>query len=258
MWATNSSGWDDKGADLQCLVCRHSQDSSLPQDPNSDPASNIMILLVTPEIVAANPPNAYQVLKHLELPGHSSANGPHVKFTNFYVPSKYLLAEPGKGAPLIVQSFTSSAALVGAMSVGIMAATFESALAFAKTDKRGGSKNLMENQSVSDLLIGIKMRCDASRMLTWKACHDLDNGLGGELAYQAKIFCSDNAVKSVVDAMGAVGMSSYDKDRVFPELLNDAICLPLFDGGNVGVRRRQLEKLFMADDYEPWASTYPS
>jgi len=50
--------------------------------------------------------------------------------------------------------------------------------------------------------------------------------------------------------------SSYDEDTVFPALFNDAICLPLFDGGNIGIRRRQLEKLFMADGYEPWASTF--
>jgi len=50
--------------------------------------------------------------------------------------------------------------------------------------------------------------------------------------------------------------SSYNKETVFPELLNDAMCLPLFDGGNVGIRRRQLEKVFTADGYEPWASTF--
>jgi hypothetical protein len=50
--------------------------------------------------------------------------------------------------------------------------------------------------------------------------------------------------------------SSYDKDGVFPALLNDAMCLPLFDGGNVGIRRRQLEKLFIVEDYQPWASTF--
>lgn len=51
---------------------------------------------------------------------------------------------------------------------------------------------------------------------------------------------------------------SYAKDMPFSKLLEDAACLPLFDGGNVGVRRRQLEKIFQRDDYEPWIATYPS
>lgn len=39
-------------------------------------------------------------------------------------------------------------------------------------------------------------------------------------------------------------------------LLNDAMCLPLFDGGNIGVRRRALEKILMAREYDPWAATF--
>jgi hypothetical protein len=42
----------------------------------------------------------------------------------------------------------------------------------------------------------------------------------------------------------------------FTNLLQDAVCLPLFDGGNVGVRRRQLEKIMQREDYSPWAATY--
>lgn len=87
-----------------------------------------------------------------------------------------------------------------------MAAAFEAALDFAKNDTRGGADPIIGRQSVADLLIGVKMRIDASRFLTWKASHALDNGLGGELALEAKIYCSDLAVQSVSDCMSAVGM----------------------------------------------------
>lgn len=39
-------------------------------------------------------------------------------------------------------------------------------------------------------------------------------------------------------------------------MLEDAVCLPLFDGGNIGVRRRQFEKILKKDDYEPWAGIF--
>lgn len=39
-------------------------------------------------------------------------------------------------------------------------------------------------------------------------------------------------------------------------MLNDAMVLPLFDGGNVGVRRRQIERIFQGVDYQPWTVTY--
>ena len=41
----------------------------------------------------------------------------------------------------------------------------------------------------------------------------------------------------------------------FTKILQDAVCLPLFDGGNVGVRRRQIEKIMQREEYEPWAAT---
>jgi hypothetical protein len=32
--------------------------------------------------------------------------------------------------------------------------------------------------------------------------------------------------------------------------------LPIFDGGNVGIRRRHMQELMMSKDYEAWASSY--
>ncbi|KAI3393853.1 hypothetical protein diail_3580 [Diaporthe ilicicola] len=262
LWTTNSGGWDGKGADLQCVVCRRSDDSA-PLDPARDPAEDILILLVTPEVIAANGPDAYKVLGETELVGYPSASGPHSRFTNLRVPNANLLCPPGQGAQTVEQTFGSSAALVGAMGVGIMRATFDAALRFAKEDTRGGSGPILERQSVADLLIDIKIRTETSRLLTWKALHAIENGPGDwkarlELALEAKIYSSEAAVQSVVDAMKAVGITSYSKDQPFSRLLNDAMVLPIFDGGNVGVRRRQLEKIFQDSGYQPWEGTYES
>lgn len=206
MWATNCSGWDDRGADLQCVVCRYSPDGS-PQDPTSNPADNILILAVTRADIANNSPDAYKVIKHISTSGFTSTCGPHVKFTSLRVPVFNLLSPPSStSADLVTRSFTSSAALVGALATGIMAATFEAALKFAKSDDRGGKMGLLGRQSVADLLMDCKMRTDAARCLTWKACHALENGFGAEMALEAKIFCSEIAVKAVSDAMLAVGV----------------------------------------------------
>lgn len=91
-------------------------------------------------------------------------------------------------------------------SVSILRATFDAALKFWKEDTRAGAEPIIKHQSVSNLLTNIKIRCDASRMLVWKACDDLNEGKGAELAVEAKVFCSQSAVKSVNEAMAAVGM----------------------------------------------------
>ncbi len=209
MWATNSAGWDFKGATLQCVVCRHA-----PQSENAtsdDPRDSIVILMVTPQEIARNDPDAFTLIKHLEKAGHTAVSGPHVRYTNLRVPAKNLLAAPDKGAAIVEQCFDATATLVGALAVGLMRATFSAALDFTKRDSRGGSVPILNRQSVADLMMDVKMRTEASRYLTWKACHCLENGPGEyqdrrELCLEAKIFCSDNAVKCVVDAIKAVGM----------------------------------------------------
>jgi hypothetical protein len=35
--------------------------------------------------------------------------------------------------------------------------------------------------------------------------------------------------------------------------MQDALCFPLYDGGNMGVRRRQLHGKFKLPDYDPMA-----
>ena len=40
------------------------------------------------------------------------------------------------------------------------------------------------------------------------------------------------------------------------DLLQDATVLPIFDGGNVGVRRRQIERIFALPSYDAWEATF--
>lgn len=166
---------------------------------------------MTAEVIAANEPGAYVVLDQPELAGFPSASGPHTRFTNLRVPDANLLCAPGQGARVVERTFGSSAAVVGAMGVGIMRAAFEAALGFAREDSRGGTVKTIERQSVADLLIDVKMRTEAARLLTWKAFSCIENGPGGwdarlEAALEAKIFSSDAAVRSVIDCMKSVGM----------------------------------------------------
>jgi butyryl-CoA dehydrogenase len=51
--------------------------------------------------------------------------------------------------------------------------------------------------------------------------------------------------------MRVVGIESYDHETPFGRLLRDALALPIFDGGNMGVRRRQLHALLMQPAYDP-------
>lgn len=211
LWTTNSPGWDSRGADLQCLVCRQVREAGAPQDPHADPSASIIVFCLTRETIASNSSEAYEILDEPELAGHPATSGPHTRFTNLRIPSSFVLAQGIAAAQLIEQSFTASAALVAAFATSIMRSAFDAALSFAKADSRGGAVPIIERQSVADLLMDTKMRLDTTKLLTWKALHALERGPGDfpsrqELCLEAKIYGSENAVKSVVDCMKVVGM----------------------------------------------------
>ncbi|KAL2810297.1 acyl-CoA dehydrogenase/oxidase [Aspergillus granulosus] len=258
IWATNSAGWDFRGADLGCVVCRCVNEDVVAKASN--PTDLIMVLLVTREDISRNGEESFQVIKHPETAGHKAVSGPHIKYNHLRLPSKNLLCAPGTGAAIVTRSFEISAMLVGAMGVGIQRAAFEAALSFAQ-DTRGGTVPIAQRQSVADLLINVKMRTETSRFLTWKAAHALLEGPGEhdqrrEHALLAKLHCAEAAVQSVLDAINAVGVSAYNTELPFADLLSTALVLPIFDGGNVGIRRRALQELITADGYQPWFSSF--
>nr|WP_229187447.1 acyl-CoA dehydrogenase family protein [Bradyrhizobium oropedii] len=89
--------------------------------------------------------------------------------------------------------------------------------------------------------------------MSWRACHALDtqSPAAEELSVQAKIFGSEAAVRVITDLMRVVGIDSYDHEAPFGRLLQDALALPIFDGGNLGIRRRQLHTMLKSSDYDP-------
>lgn len=75
-WATNSGGWNFRGADLGCVVCRCTN----PDIPESaSPTDRIMVLLVTAADIERGGEGVFEVLRHQELAGHTASSGPHLK-----------------------------------------------------------------------------------------------------------------------------------------------------------------------------------
>ena len=51
--------------------------------------------------------------------------------------------------------------------------------------------------------------------------------------------------------MRVVGVEAYKERTGLMSLLQDAMAYPLFDGGNVGVRRVQLQRIMAQSGYDP-------
>jgi butyryl-CoA dehydrogenase len=178
---------------------------------------------------------------------------PQFRFDDVFAPRTNLVGEEGGGLALTTASFTGAAALVGIFGVALMRAAFDFALHFARTERRGGLHPIIEHQAVGFALADAKTIIEATRCLTWRACHAVDekSPAANELAIQAKVFGSEMAVRVITDLMRVVGVDSYDRGCCLGRLLQDALALPIFGGGNIGVRRRQLHAILKRSDYDP-------
>ncbi|KAF9873103.1 acyl-CoA dehydrogenase [Colletotrichum karsti] len=249
IWAGNGAGWDGRGADVQTIFCR---DVGITTD---DPVDSAMLLAVPRAVLDENDTGAFRVLAYQETPGFTAHCGPHVAFKNLRVPEKYVVATADAAVQIVEMAFAATGAMVGAMGAGIMRTAFQAALKFAREKDQGGSVRVIERQSAADLLISLKTRIDTAQLLSWRAAHAIDTGARNavELCSQAKIYGSEAAVEGVAEAMRVIGIASWSSEYPFARLVQEAAVLPIFDGGNQGVRRRVVQRAMMDPEYDPFA-----
>jgi len=242
-WVSSGTGWDGKGADLLTVVCR--------TDFDAPPESGI-------SVIAVHGPAEGIVLDHaIDSIGHRAHLQPQFRLNEVSSPTDNLIGVRGGGKALVEACFTGTAPIVGILAVALMRAAFDCALNFSKTEKRRGVVPIIRHQAVGYALADAKMAIEAVRSLSLRAAQAFDKHLPGalELALHAKVFGSETAVRVISDLMRVVGIDSYDRTLPLGGLLADALVLPLFDGGNMGVRRRQLHELMQMPDYDPLATS---
>ncbi|HEX6358631.1 acyl-CoA dehydrogenase family protein [Actinophytocola sp.] len=241
-YTTNGTGWDGLGPDVMTVVCR--------TDPSKPPQESLAVIIVprgTP---------GFEVTGVIDTIGHRATISPRITFTDVRVPAGNIIGRPGDGMEIVRKAFNWTASAIGAACVGRMRAAFDYAYEFARTDKRSGPVPVINYQNVGYMLVDIKTRIEAARYFTWKACHhfDVTGGDDEELGHMVKIFCSELSVQVVYDAMRLVGVDSYTDMTPVAGIMQDVLCFPVYDGGNMGVRRRQLHALLSRPDYDPVAS----
>ncbi|MGQ0463701.1 MAG: acyl-CoA dehydrogenase family protein [Sporichthyaceae bacterium] len=235
-WVSSATGWDGT-ADLLTVVCR--------TDADAPPERAISVLAVERPTVVLD--------RVLETPGLRAHLLPEITLQGVVAPAENLLGEEGAGLRLSGASFAGASGLVGFMGVALMRAAFGHALAFARAEHRGGTVPILAHAAVGYALADAKTSIEAVRSLSLRACWAVEVGhpAAAELAHQAKVFGSETAVRTITELMRVVGVDSYDCADPLSGLLQDALALPIFAGGNLGVRRRALHALLLADGYDP-------
>src|SRR5262249_35297611 len=215
-WVSSATGWDRKGADVLCVVCR--------TDTNAPPEKAISV------IVVERPAPGIVFERAIDSVGHRAHLTPLFSFENVSTPRKNLLGEEGNGLALAAASFTGTAALVGILGVPLMRSAFDFAWLLVGVEGRGGIQPIIEHKAVGYALADAKIGIEAARYLSWRACLAVDtqSPAADELAIQAKIYGSETAGCVNVGLLRVVAIYSYDYETPPGPLIQIAVGLPIF------------------------------
>jgi len=146
------------------------------------------------------------------------------------VPSEARVGPEGAGAALFAESMIWERCCLFAYYVGAMDRSLEAAIEHARSRKQFG-KRIASYQSVQNRIVDMKMRLETSRLLLYRAGELHRQGKRtDEAVAMCKLWISEAAVQSGLDAIQIFGGSGVVADTGVDALLRDAIPAQIFSG----------------------------
>jgi alkylation response protein AidB-like acyl-CoA dehydrogenase len=134
-----------------------------------------------------------------------------------------LLGRPGAGMAIFQLAMTYERALVLAFRLGAMQRQLDAAVAFARARKLGDVP-IARHQAVSGRIARMRLRLEASRLLSYRAAWLLDHKKRAQAeAALAKWQLADAAVESALDAMRLRGALGYLEESGLGGELDDTL-----------------------------------
>jgi acyl-CoA dehydrogenase len=168
--------------------------------------------------------------RHEDKLGQRASDTAPLVLEDVRVPPGQLLAPPGQGFKLAMETFNQTRPDIGAIAVGIMRRCLDECLAYAQERKAFGVP-IAQHQLVQVMLADMKIRIEATSLLVRKAAWNLDRGTRDPMTSScAKAFGADAAMQSAIDAVQVFGGYGYVKDYPVEKLMRDAKILQIYEG----------------------------
>jgi acyl-CoA dehydrogenase len=124
-----------------------------------------------------------------------------LKFDNVRVPRANVLAPPGKGFTLAMQTFGRTRPIIGAFGVGAARSAMEFAMDYAKKRQAFGTP-IANFQAIQFKIAEMYQEVETARLLTLKAAWEADQGMDPTLnASIAKFYATEVALEVVNEAL---------------------------------------------------------
>jgi len=151
-------------------------------------------------------------------------------FADVKVPKENRIGEDGFGFKFAMQTLEGGRIGIAAQALGIASGAYELALAYSKERKTFG-KPIAEHQAIQFKLADMATEIEAARLLCLKAAWLKDNGQPyGRASAAAKLFASDVAMRTTVEAVQIHGGYGFVKEYHVERLMRDAKITQIYEG----------------------------
>ena len=151
-------------------------------------------------------------------------------FTDVKVPKENRIGEDGFGFTFAMKTLSGGRIGIASQALGIASGAYELALQYSKERKAFG-KQISKHQAIAFKLADMATEIDAARLLCLKAAWLKDNGKNyDQAASMAKVFVSETAMKTTVEAVQVHGGYGFVKEYHVERLMRDAKITQIYEG----------------------------
>ena len=153
-----------------------------------------------------------------------------LQFNDVKVPKENRIGEDGFGFTFAMKTLEGGRVGIAAQALGIAAGAYELALNYSKERKTFG-KPIAEHQVIQFKLADMATEIEAARFLVWQAAFLKQQGLPyTKEAAMAKLFASDVAMRTTIEAVQIHGGYGYVKEYHVERLMRDAKITQIYEG----------------------------
>ncbi len=168
--------------------------------------------------------------RHEDKLGQRASDTAPIVLEDVRIPASQVLALPGQGFKLAMETFNQTRPDIAAGAVGLMRRCLDECVAYARERKTFGVP-IAQHQLVQAMIAEMKIRIEATSLLVRKAAWNLDNGTRDPVISScAKAYGADSAMQTAIDAVQVFGGYGYVKDYPVEKLMRDAKILQIYEG----------------------------
>ncbi len=180
-------------------------------------------------IVEKNTPG-FSIAKKEKKLGIRSSDTVSLAFQDCRVPASNRIGEEGFGFKFAMKTLDGGRIGIAAQALGIAQACLDASISYSKERKAFG-KYISEFQAIQFKIADMATRVEAARLLTLKAAFLKDsNKPYGITSAMAKLYASETAVYSALEAVQIHGGYGYIKEYNVERYLRDAKITEIYEG----------------------------